>query len=116
MFPLGSVDMENALKSLKNAEERASEVERQTTQKASDLVREAEEGVKMMEADAEKKAKDAGERHLAAKLEAAKSESAKIRERARAEGEGMGKKAKEKMAQGVDHVVDAVIKRMKSET
>lgn len=107
--------MENALKSLKNAEERASEVERQTAQKASALARETEEAVKKMEAEVERKAKDAGERHLAAKMEGAKAESAKIREKSRAEGEGMERKAKEKMSQGVDQVVDAVIKRMKSD-
>lgn len=79
------------------------------------LVRETEEAVKKLEADVEKRAKEDGERHLTSKLEGAKAESAKIREKARADGEGMGSRAKDKMAQGVDKVVDAVIKRMKTD-
>jgi vacuolar-type H+-ATPase subunit H len=111
---LGSVDMENVLKSLKNAEERAAEVERQTAKKSSDLVKETEESMKQLEAEVEKKAKEAGERLLSTKLDNAKAESARIRDRARAEGAGMEKKAKEKMSRGVDKVVDAVVERMKS--
>lgn len=106
--------MENALKSLKHAEERAGEVEKHAVGKSSELVKEVEESVKTMEAEAESRAKETGERHLKFKMDKARAESANIKEKARAEGEGMEKKAKGNMSLGVDQVVDAVVKRMKS--
>lgn len=106
--------MENALKSLKNAEERALEVERMAVGKSAEIVKEAEESAKKTETEVEKKAKEAGERYLAAKIEGAKAESGRIREKARVEGEAMERKAREKMSAGVDQVVEAVEKRMKS--
>ncbi len=106
--------MENALKSLKNAEERAVEVEKLAADKSAEIVKEAEDSVKKMEVDIEKRSKEAGERHLAAKLDGAKAESARIREKSRAEGEAMERKAKEKISAAVDKVVEAVEERMKS--
>lgn len=111
---LGSVDMENVLKSLKNAEERAAEVERRTAELSSGLVKETEESVKQMEAEAEKRAKEAGERLLMERMNIAKVESGRIRDKARAEGEVMERKAKENMGLGVEKVVSAVVEKMKS--
>ncbi len=106
--------MEHALKSLKNAEERANEVEKLAADKSEDIVKGTEESVKEVEVEVERMAKESGERHLSARVDGAKAESAKIREKVKAEGEGMEKKAKERLSLGVDQVVDAVIKRMKS--
>jgi vacuolar-type H+-ATPase subunit H len=106
--------MENALRSLKNAEERAIEVERWAAEKGSELTKTTEESVKEMEADVEKRSKEAGVKHLSTRLEGARATSASVRGKVRAEGDDMEKKAKEKLNLGVDQVVDAVVKRMKS--
>jgi len=111
---LGSVDMENVIKSLKDAEESAAEVEKQTTQKSSELVKEAEEKVRQMEGEIEGTVKKWGERHISNKLGNAKAQAVKIRGKAEAEGEEMERKAKGKMSLGVDQVADAVIKSMRS--
>lgn len=102
------------MRSLKNAEERAIEVEKWAAEKGSELTKATEESVKEIETDVERRAKEAGEKHLSMKLEGARTESANMREKVRAQGDGLERKAKDKLSLGVDQVVDAVVKRMKS--
>ncbi|MDD1776454.1 MAG: hypothetical protein LUP94_03765 [Candidatus Methanomethylicus sp.] len=105
--------MEKQLKTLRRAEDVTAQIEKESKEQASEHLKKAEAQAKSLEADAEKKAKAAGEQLMETQLANAKKEAEEIRIKGAQDMAELEKRAKSRFDSSVDEVVATVKGRMK---
>ncbi len=108
--------MEKILKALKEAENAAEKFDQETEAKAASIISTAEQGAKSMELENEAKAKGAGEKLKAARLEEARRKSGEIREESKKQESAISERAKGNLQGCIDEVTEAVVGQMKKFT
>jgi len=106
--------LENILKALKKAEDEAAAISREATERASALVRGAEDAARELEAESEREAKAAGDRLLEERMDSARKEAERIKARAEEAGSDLDRRVKKNFEVCVDEVVKSIAQRMKA--